>query len=73
MHIVFEDARIVVYDDGRVLHGERPGDRHTLLDVLDQPRARLQTRVIVQGGKYLTAYLLQNKYFNSFSNFLINF
>ena len=59
MHIVFEYARVVVYDDGRVLHGERPGDRYTLLDVLDQPRARLQTRVVVQGGEYLTAYLLQ--------------
>ena len=71
VHIVFEYAWVVVNDDGRVLHGERPGDRHALLDVLNQPRARLQTRVVVQGGKYLTAYLLQNKYLNSFSNFLI--
>ena len=43
------------------LISEGPGCPHTLLDVLDQAVAALQTRVVVQGRPDLTANLLKHR------------
>ena len=61
MHVLLVDPRVVVYEDGWILHGECPGYRHALLDVLDQPPARLEARVVIQGGEHLATHLLQGK------------
>jgi len=53
--------RLVLDTVGRQLISEGPGCPDTLLDVLDEAVAALQTRVVVQRRPDLTANLLKHK------------